>query len=62
MAEEYKAEKPGADADLAVYDAVFYGGDCNMAGKTIAINLPNDERVQLQKGTRKLQLKNAMKA
>ena len=62
VAEEYKAEKPGADADLAVYDAVFYGGDCNMAGKTIAINLPNDERVQLQKGTRKLQLKNAMKA
>ncbi len=62
VAEEYKSEKPGADADLAVYDAVFYGGDCNMAGKTIAINLPNDERVQLQKGTRKLQLKNAMKA
>ena len=62
VAEEYKAEKPGADADLAVYDAIFYGGDCNMAGKTIAINLPNDERVQLQKGTRKLQLKNAMKA
>lgn len=62
VAEEYKQEKPGADADLAVYDAVFYGGDCNMAGKTIAINLPNDERVQLQKGTRKLQLKNSMKA
>ena len=62
VAEEYKQEKPGADADLAVYDAVLYSGDCNMAGKTIAINLPNDERVQLQKGTRKLQLKNAMKA
>ena len=62
VAPEYKQEKPGADADLAVYDAVLYSGDCNMAGKTIAINLPNDERVQLQKGTRKLQLKNAMKA
>ena len=62
VASEYKKEKPGADADLAVYDAVFYGGDCNMAGKTIAINLPNDERVQLEKGTRKLQLKNSMKA
>ena len=60
--EQYKQEKPGSDADLAAYDAVFYGGDCNMASKTIAINLPNDERVQLQKGTRKLQLKNAMKA
>lgn len=60
--EKYKQEKPGTDADLAAYDVVFYGGDCNMASKTIAINLPNDERVQLQKGTRKLQLKNAMKA
>ncbi len=59
---KYKQEKPGSDADLAAYDVVFYGGDCNMASKTIAINLPNDERVQLQKGTRKLQLKNAMKA
>ena len=59
---KYKKEKPGSDADLAAYDGVFYGGDCNMASKTIAINLPNDERVQLKKGTRKLQLKNAMKA
>ncbi len=60
--EVYKKETPGADADLNAYDAVYYAGDCNMAGKTIAINLPNDERVQLQKGTRKLQLKNSMKA
>lgn len=58
----YKKEVPGADADLNAYDAVYYAGDCNAAGKTIAINLPNDERVHLQKGTRKLQLKNSMKA
>ena len=60
--EEYKKEVPGADADLAAYDAVYYAGDCNANSKTIAINLPNDERVQLQRGTRKLQLKNAMAA
>lgn len=59
---EYKQETPGSDADLNAYDVVYYAGDCNMAGKTIAINLPNDEEVQLAKGTRKLQLKNAMKA
>jgi hypothetical protein len=59
---EYKAEVPGSDADLNAYDVVYYAGDCNMAGKTIAINLPNDEEVQLKKGTRKLQLKNAMRA
>lgn len=58
----YKKEVPGSDADLNAYDVVYYAGDCNSASKTIAINLPNDERVQLEKGTRKLQLKNAMKA
>jgi hypothetical protein len=41
---------------------VYYAGDCNSGGKTIAINLPNDEKVQLQKGSRRLQLKNAMRA
>ncbi len=58
----YKAEKPGADADLNAYDVVYYAGDCNAGSKTIAINLPNDEDVQLKKGTRRLQLKNAMRA
>ncbi|MEJ2594522.1 MAG: Zn-dependent hydrolase [bacterium] len=60
--EIYKQETPGSDVDLNAYDVIYYAGDCNMAGKTIAINLPNDEKVQLQKGTRKLQLKNAMRA
>ena len=58
----YKQEVPGSDADLNAYDVVYYAGDCNLAGKTIAINLPNDEAVQVEKGSRKLQLKNAMKA
>lgn len=60
--EEYKQEEPGSDSDLGAYDAIYYAGDCNAGSKTIAINLPNDERVQLEKGTRKLQLKNAMQA
>ena len=60
--QKYKQETPGLKADLNAYDVIYYAGDCNMAGKTIAINLPNDERVQLKKGTRKLQLKNAMHA
>ena len=59
--EEYKKETPGSDSDIGVYDAVYYGGDCNAGSKTIAINLPNDEKVQTQKGTRKLQLKNSMR-
>ena len=59
---KYKMEKPGRDVELNAYDVVYYAGDCNAGSKTIAINLPNDEEVQLQKGTRRLQLKNAMKA
>ena len=60
--EEYKKEVPGSLGDINVYDAIYYAGDCNAGSKTIAINLPNDEDVQLKKGTRKLQLKNVMQA
>ena len=58
----YKAEVPGTDSDLNAYDAVYYAGDCNTGAKTIAVNLPNDVEVQLAKGTRRLQLKNVMRA
>jgi len=58
----YKAETPGTDADLNAYDAIYYAGDANAGSKTIAINLPNDEQVQLEKGTRRLQLRNSMRA
>ncbi len=59
---QYKQEKPGTRSDLNAYDVVYYSGASNTGGKTIAINLPNDEVVQLKKGTRRLQLKNVMKA
>lgn len=59
---KYKAETPGSDADLGAYEAVYYGGNANVGAKTIAINLPNDEAVQLAKGTRRLQLENVMRA
>lgn len=62
VADAYKQEKPGSDAELNAYDVIYYAGDCNAGSKTIAINLPNDEEVQLKKGTRRLQLKNAMRA
>jgi hypothetical protein len=62
VADAYKREKPGSDSDLNAYDVVYYTGQSNAGSKTIAINLPNDEEVQLRKGTRRLQLKNAMRA
>ncbi len=49
-------------SQLAVFDAVYYGGDCNAGSKTIAVNLPNDEVIQQYWGTRRSQLKNTMKA
>lgn len=62
VAEKYKKEKPGTDSELNAYDVVYYAGDCNSGSKTIAVNLPNDEVIQQKKGTRRSQLKNAMKA
>ena len=60
--ERYKAERPGTSADLNAYNAIFYAGSANAGPKTIAINLPNDEEVQLRKGTRRLQLENVIHA
>lgn len=62
VAAEYKAEEPGRDAQLNAYDVIYYSGDCNAGSKTIAVNLPNDEEIQKSKGTRRSQLKNAMRA
>ncbi len=60
--QKYKNETPGIDSDMNVYDAIYYAGDCNAGSKTIAINLPNDEKLREEKGSRKLQLKNSMQA
>lgn len=60
--DRYKREMPASQGELHAYDALYYAGDANAGPKTIAINLPNDETVQLEKGTRRLQLKNAMRA
>lgn len=59
---KYKQEKPGSDSDLGAYNAIYYAGDANTGAKTIADNLPNDEQVQLQKGTRRLQMENVIHA
>lgn len=61
--EKYKNETPGTEgSQLNAYDVIYYAGDCNAGSKTIAINLPNDPVVRNESGSRKLQLKNAMRA
>lgn len=58
---QFRAEIPGLDSEISVFEAVFYQGDCNSGSKSIAVNLPNDERIHVEKGSRKLQFKNSMK-
>jgi hypothetical protein len=60
--DRYKSERPGSSSDLNAYDILYYAGSSNAGPKPIAINVPNDAEVQLKKGTRRLQLKNAMRA
>lgn len=62
VAKKYKQDMPGTNSQLNAYDVIYYAGDSNAGAKTIAINLPNDEVVQKEKGSRRLQLKNAMRA
>ncbi len=63
VAAKYKKETPGSSgSQLAVFDAVYYAGDCNSGSKTIAVNLPNSEELQNSVGTRRTQIKNVMKA
>lgn len=59
---KYKQDAIGGNAQLNAYDVIYYAGDCNSGSKTIAVNLPNDEGLQQQYGTRRSQLKNAMQA
>lgn len=60
--EKYKSEQPGGNSQLNAYDVVYYAGHCNAGSKTIAVNLPNDEYIQKEFGTRRSQLKNAIRA
>jgi hypothetical protein len=59
---KYKKEVPAKGSDLNAYDIIYAAGHANAGAKTIAINLPNDEKVQEEKGSRRLQLKNVIQA
>ena len=58
----YKAFAPGNYSDVFVCDALYYGGSYNAGIKEIAINLPRDERVQKERGTRTILLRNVIEA
>jgi len=52
----------GALAPLRVADLVFAAGDGNRGVQTAAFNLPNDERVLREKGSKRVMLKNVQEA
>jgi Peptidase family M49 len=59
---KYKNPKLGALAPITVVNEVIAGGDGNHGVRTAAYNLPNDERVVQQKGSKRVMLKNVQEA
>jgi Peptidase family M49 len=60
--DEQKNLKRGSESPIRVVDVVFTAGDGNRGVKTIAFNLPNDERVREAKGSKKVLLHNVIRA
>jgi hypothetical protein len=54
--------KLGALAPIRVVNELFCSGDANRAVQTAAYNLPNDERIEREKGTKRVMLKNVQEA
>ena len=59
---KYRNPKLGGQAPIRVVDEIFSAGDGNHAVQTAAYNLPNDERVVAQKGSKRVMLKNVQEA
>jgi hypothetical protein len=59
---KYRNPKLGADSPIHVVNTVFSSGDGNRGVQTAAFNLPNDERVVKEKGSKRIMLKNNQEA
>jgi len=59
---KYRNPALGAMAPIRVVNVVFTAGDANSGVQTAAFNLPNDERVVKEKGTKRVMLKNVQDA
>jgi len=58
----YRNKRLGALAPIAVVNTVYSSGDGNRGVQTAAFNLPNDERVIREKGSKRVMLKNNQQA
>jgi hypothetical protein len=59
---QYRNPRLGALAPIRVVNEVFSAGDGNHGVQTAAYNLPNDDRVVQQKGSKRVMLKNIQEA
>src|SRR6478672_1143908 len=59
---KYRVPKLGAAAPIRVVNEVFAAGDGNHGVQTAAYNLPNDDKVVQQKGSKRVMLKNIQEA
>ena len=62
LADQYKNVNRSFESPISVVDVVYSAGDARRGVQTIAFNLPNDERVIEQKGSKKVMLRNVMHA
>jgi hypothetical protein len=60
--DEHKNLSRGTESPIRVVDTVYTSGDTRAGVQTIAFNLPNDERVREAKGSKKVLLRNTMRA
>ena len=58
----YRNPRLGALAPIVVVNEIFAAGDANRGVQTAAFNLPNDERVIREKGSKRVMLKNVQEA
>ena len=58
----YRNPKLGAASPIRVVNEVFSSGEGNRGVQTAAFNLPNDERVVKEKGSKRVMLKNVQEA
>jgi hypothetical protein len=58
----YRNPKLGALAPIRVVNVVFTAGDANRGVQTAAFNLPNDDRVIREKGSKRVMLRNVQEA
>jgi len=60
--DEHKNFDRGTESPIRVVDVLFVGGDSKSGVQTLAFNLPNDERVREEKGSKKVMLRNILQA